>query len=171
MDKDLIINLYKEQFNIICLYLIKCGCRTSDVEDIVQDSFIKAMEYITEVNIKNLPSWLFKVSINNYKNMVKRGKIINSKSIYEGNFYEELVDNFNLEENILNKEKSKEILKILNLLKEEYRSLIILKYEMDLSYKEISVLLGLDENTVKVYLYRARNNFKREWNKINEGYR
>ncbi|MDU5111952.1 MAG: sigma-70 region 4 domain-containing protein, partial [Clostridium sp.] len=53
----------------------------------------------------------------------------------------------------------------------EYRSLIILKYEMDLSYKEISVLLGLDENTVKVYLYRARNNFKKEWNKINEGYR
>lgn len=168
MDKDLIINLYKKQFNIICLYLIKCGCRTSDAEDIVQESFIKAMEYITEVNIKNLPSWLFKVSINNYKNMVKRGKLISSKSIYEGKFYEELVDNFNLEENILNKEKSKEILKTLNLLKEEYRSLIILKYEIDLSYKEISALLGLDENTVKVYLYRARNNFKKEWNKINE---
>ncbi|VYT81890.1 hypothetical protein [Clostridium tertium] len=61
MDKDLIINLYKEQFNIICLYLIKCGCRTSDVEDIVQDSFIKAMEYITEVNNKSYFFW------NNYR--------------------------------------------------------------------------------------------------------
>lgn len=171
MDKDLIINLYKQQFNIICLYLIKCGCRPSDVEDIVQDSFIKVIEYITEINIKNLPSWLFKVSINNYKNMVRRGKVMSSKSIYEDNFYEELVDNFNLEENIINKEKSQKILQTLNLLKEEYKSLIILKYEIDLSYKEISILLGLDENTIKVYLYRARNSFKKEWNKINEGYR
>ena len=76
-----------------------------------------------------------------------------------------------MEESIISKEKSKEILEVLNLLKEEYRTLIIFKYEMNLSYKEISLLLGLDENTIKVYLYRARNKFKEEWNKVNEKYR
>lgn len=171
MDKDLIINLYKKQFNVICLYLVKCGCPINDAEDIVHDSFIKAIDYITEIDIKNISSWLFKVVINNYKNKLKRGKIIKAISIYEEDSYEELSDNFNMEESIIGKEKSKEILEVLNLLKEEYRTLIIFKYEMNLSYKEISLLLGLDENTIKVYLYRARNKFKEEWNKVNEKYR
>ena len=171
MDKDFMINLYKKQFNVICLYLVKSGCKINDAEDIVHDSFIKAIEYVTEVDIKNISSWLFKVAINNYKNKLKRGKIIKSVSIYEESFYEELSDNFNIEESIISKEKSKEILEVLNLLKEEYRTLIICKYEMNLSYKEISLLLGLDENTIKVYLYRARNKFKEEWNKVNEKHR
>jgi RNA polymerase sigma-70 factor (ECF subfamily) len=39
---------------------------------------------------------------------------------------------------------------------------------MELSYKEISLLLGASENTIKTYLYRARNKFKKEWRKLNE---
>lgn len=42
MYKDFIINLYKKQFNVICLYLVKNGCKINDAEDIVHDSFIKA---------------------------------------------------------------------------------------------------------------------------------
>ncbi|WP_286674761.1 sigma factor, partial [Clostridium sp. CMCC3676] len=79
-------------------------CNFNDAEDIVHDSFIKAIQYIDSIDIKNLSSWLFKVAINNYKNKVKRGKIINSISIYEESFYEELMDNYNLEEVIINKE-------------------------------------------------------------------
>ncbi|HBJ1648270.1 TPA: RNA polymerase sigma factor [Clostridium botulinum] len=168
MDNSIIIELYKKQFQIITLYLIKCGCNFNDAEDIVHDSFIKAIQYIDSIDILNLSSWLFKVAINNYKNKVKRGKIINSISIYEESFYEELMDNYNLEEVIINKEKSLQILKVLNELKETYKSLLIFKYEMNLSYKEISLFLGMDENMVKTYLYRARNKFKEEWRLFNE---
>lgn len=171
MNNDLVIDLYKKQYKIIVLYLVKCGCSLIDAEDIVHDSFIKAIEYMDVVEINNLSSWLFKISINNYKNKIKRGKIINSIPIDEAGFFEVLIDNFNVEENLLNKEKSLEVSKILNELKEEYRSLIIFKYEMDLSYKEIALLLGIDENTVKTYLYRARNKFKEEWGKLHEKYR
>ncbi len=64
MDKDIVISLYKKQFKIICLYLVKCGCSVNDAEDIVHDSFIKAIEYIDGVAIENLSSWLFRVAIN-----------------------------------------------------------------------------------------------------------
>jgi RNA polymerase sigma factor (sigma-70 family) len=168
MDNSLVIELYKKQFKIIYLYLIKCGCSISDAEDIIHDSFIKTIEYMECVDIKNLSSWLFKVSINNYKNKVKRGKIISLVSVNEERFYEQLVDECNVEEKILKKEMSLKIVAILNKLKEEYKSLLIFKYEMDLSYKEISLLLGLDENTIKTYLYRARNSFKKEWRKLDE---
>ncbi|OSA91994.1 UNVERIFIED_ORG: hypothetical protein B2H95_04945 [Clostridium botulinum] len=59
----------------------------------------------------------------------------------------------------------KNILKVLN---ETYKLLLIFKYEMNLSYKEISLFLGMDENMVKTYLYRARNKFKEEWRLFNE---
>lgn len=168
MDNNLVINLYKKQFRIICLYLVKCGCNVSDAEDIVHDSFVKAIEYIDGVDINNLSSWLFRVSINAYKNNVKRGKIITCTSVDEENFYKELTEEKTVEGEILNKENSREIRNVLNDLKEEYRALLIFKYEMKLSYREIGLLLGINENTIKTYLYRARNKFKERWNKNNE---
>lgn len=168
MDKDIVINLYKKQFRIICLYLVKCGCSLSDAEDIVHDSFVKAIEYIDGVEIKNLSSWLFKVSLNAYKNSVKRGKIINYISVDEENFYAELVEGKTVEGEMIQKENAKEIRMALSDLKEEYRALLIFKYEMDLSYRDIGLLLGINECTVKTYLYRARNKFKEEWQKNNK---
>ena len=170
MDADIVINLYKKQFKIICLYLVKCGCSISDAEDIVHDSFITAIEYMDGVAIENLSSWLFRVAINRYKNHLKRAKIINSVSIDEENFYEQLIHDLTVEKEILSKEKCKEIKESLNSLKEEYKSLLIFKYELDLSYKEIGLLLGINEYTVKTYLYRARNKFKEEWVKKYEQY-
>lgn len=171
MDNDIVINLYKKQFKIICLYLVKCGCSINDAEDIVHDSFAKAIEYMDGIAIENISSWLFKVAINNYKNNVKRGKIINSISIDDENFYEHLVHDFIVEQDILSKEQRGQVREVLNSLKEEYRALLILKYEMELSYKEIGQSLGINEDTVKTYLYRARNKFREEWNKRYEQYR
>ena len=56
----------------------------------------------------------------------------------------------------------------LNNMKEEYKSILILKYDMELSYKEIALLLGTNEDVIKTYMYRARNKFKEEWRMINE---
>lgn len=168
MDKDLVINLYKKQFRIICLYLVKCGCRVNDAEDIVHDSFVKAIEYMDGVAINNLSSWLFRVSINAYKNSVKRSKIITCVSVDEENFYNQLAEEKTVEGEMLNKENCIEIRNTLNDLKEEYRALLIFKYEMNLSYREIGLLLGINESTIKTYLYRARNKFKEEWHKNNE---
>ncbi|WP_404987737.1 RNA polymerase sigma factor [Clostridium culturomicium] len=170
MDKDLIINLYKKQYKIISLYLIKCGCSVSDAEDIVHDSFIKAIEYLEGVKVNYVSSWLFRVAVNKYKNFNKRKKIINTVSINEESFYEQIAQEFTVEGEILSKEISEEIRGTLNGLKEEYRSLLILKYDMELSYKEIGLLLGINEDSVKTYLYRARNKFKEDWRKSNERY-
>lgn len=170
MDEDLIIKLYKKQYRIITLYLIKCGCSVSDAEDIVHDSFIKAIEYLEGVNVNDVSSWLFRVAINKYKNFIKRKKIINTVSINEESFYEQIAMDFTVEGEIIREEISIEVRGILDSLKEEYRSLLILKYELELSYKEIGLLLGINEDAVKTYLYRARNKFKEEWRKRNERY-
>ena len=103
----------------------------------MHDSFIKAIEYMDSVEVEKLSSWLFKVAMNNYKNSIKRKKIISFVSINEEQFYENIEDECNVENEILKMEKALEISKVLNDMKEEYRSLLILKYELQLSYKGI----------------------------------
>ncbi len=73
-------------------------------------------------------------------------------------FLEKLSAPGNPEDSLLRKETASEVLNCLHGLKESYRELLFLKYEMELSYKEIGTLLELPEQNVKTYLFRARNN-------------
>ena len=171
MDKDLIIKLYKSQYKNIVLYLMKIGASLEEAEDITQDSFIKVYEYITEIEIKNFNSYIFKIAINNFKNKKRRDKLININYIFDEGFYEKVKSNEVIDENILREEQKGEISEVLNSLKEIYKNLLILKYDLELSYEEISNLLNIDKNTVKVYLYRARKIFIKEYEKKYERYR
>lgn len=168
MESEILIQLYKKQANIILGYFIKMGCKKEEAEDIVHDSFVKAIQYMDGVSADKLSSWLFKVAINNYKNRVKRNSIISQISIEEKSAFVNLIGDSDVVQDILLYEKNNEINQCLNNLKEEYQSLLIFKYEMDLSYREISKLLGISESMVKTYLYRARNEFKKNWRENNE---
>ncbi|MFD2878737.1 RNA polymerase sigma factor [Paenibacillus rhizoplanae] len=52
---------------------------------------------------------------------------------------------------LLRRERKEEIEGVLDCLNPVNKQLILLKYEMELSYKEISALLGISEGTVKSY--------------------
>lgn len=168
MDNEILLKLYKSQGKIIFGYLIKCGCSKEEAEDIVQDSFVKAIEYMDGISSEKLSSWLFTVALNNFRNSKKRENRIRQVNIDENHFLENLSNDVDIVEFMLSKENSKEIRSCLESLKDEYRTLLIFKYDMELSYKEISRLIGISEDTIKTYLYRARNEFKRNWRDIYE---
>ena len=134
-----------------------------EAEEIVQESFIKAIQHIDGVDERKLPSWIFKVALNNYRNYLKRKSVITELSIDGRGFFSRLAAEGDFTEGILVNESASSVRNCLSSLKDGYRDLLILKYEMELSYKEIGRLLGLSEATVKTYLYRARNEFKRLW--------
>ena len=52
MDSQLLLDLYRRQATIIFGYLIKNGCTKEESEDIIQDSFVKAIEYIWMAYLK-----------------------------------------------------------------------------------------------------------------------
>lgn len=168
MDKEVIAQLYNRQMSIIYKYLIKLGCSKYEAEDIVQEAFIKAIQYIDGVKEEKFSSWLFTVAINIFRTSKKRNKRI-SFSMDEGQYYNNFYSEEYVEDSLLVREKSKYIKQALEALKEEYSTLLIMKYHAELSYKQISILLGIPENTVKTYLYRAREEFKERWREIYEG--
>jgi len=168
LNNDILIELYKSKSRVIYKYLIKRGCSKEEAEDVMQDSFVKAIEYIEVLDIQKFHSWLFTVSINNYNNYVKRKNIIREITIDDKLFYNIVKSKSNIEKSMIQKEDSINIKEVLNNLKEIYKTLLIMKYDMDLSYKEISEILDMNENTVKIYRYRARNKLEKSWRNKSE---
>ncbi|EHQ88716.1 RNA polymerase sigma factor [Desulfosporosinus youngiae] len=163
MSKDVLTNLYSKQASIIYSYLLKHGCRKEVAEEIVQDSFVKAIEHFHAVEPEKLSAWVFKVALNNYRNYLKKASVREELLIDETHFLKKIAKDNALEDILLLEEKATEIHDCLNSLKESYKELLILKYEMELSYKEIGKMLALPDQTVKTYLFRARTAFKRVW--------
>ncbi|MBZ9637499.1 RNA polymerase sigma factor [Clostridium sp. FP1] len=162
MDYGVITQLYISQISIIYKYLIKLGCSKHEAEDIVQESFTRAMMYMDGVRVEKLPSWLFTVATNIFRTLKKRNNRL-SFSLDEKQYCNSFYSEDEVENSVLVVEKSKYVKQTLESLKEQYKTLLLMKYQADLSYKQISILLGIPENTVKTYLYRAREEFKERW--------
>lgn len=71
---DLMTSLYKEKAGILQKYLIKNGCSLLDAEDIVQGTFVKAIQYMVELHEKNISAWLFKVALYAYYDLCRKNK-------------------------------------------------------------------------------------------------
>lgn len=113
MDSELLNDIYIKQVKIIYGYLIKRGCSKEEAEDIVHDSFIKAIKYIDGVAADKVYSWLFKVSINNYNNYVKRKNIIREVNINNDILYMSLIDQEDLSKGLIIQELSEDIREVL----------------------------------------------------------
>lgn len=163
MESELINELFQQKMNLIYKYLVKLGCSKDNAEDIVQDTFYKALKYIDGIQYDKISAWLFKVAINKYYDLCRKNNRHIHLNIDEDIFKESLADSNLVEDFILDLEKKEEILQILNSISNINKNLLFFKYDAGLSYKEIAELLDINEKTVKTYLFRAREQFKKLW--------
>ncbi len=63
-------------------------------------------------------------------------------------------------------ERQLDVTEVLNLLQEKERSILLLAYWDELKLNEIADILGISLVNAKVSLFRARQKFAGEWNKI-----
>ena len=169
MQTSSIENLYREKSRIIFRYLLKLGCPKEDAEDIVQTTFSKAFEHMIHLNTDNPSAWLFKVSINHYHDLCRKQQRYPYAKIDDTFFANMLKVDEDGEQLVLRKEQKQDIERVLNQLSPTQSNLLLLKYEMDLSYEEISILLHMKIDTIRTTLYRSRKIFKQKWSEYVEG--
>ena len=130
-----------------------------DAADVAQDAFVRAWMALGEFREKaQFRTWLYRIVLNLCLNRVPRlRRELNDLT------HEELIDipeatSFagdpvaSLEESELRKFLHHEI----DQLPEQYRLLVSLRYQHELSYEEIASLVGLPVGTVKTGLFRAK---------------
>ena len=128
-----------------------------EAEDLAQDTFIKAYKkFHTLQNPGKLKSWLFQIARNTVIDFFRKNK---NREIAIDN---QIIENFaqtttaEFQDKMANLEVSKELERCIGQLIKEDRAIIKLLYYDGFSYKEISELLSINQNTLKSRLHRAR---------------
>ncbi|WP_043933861.1 RNA polymerase sigma factor [Bacillus sp. EB01] len=153
MGEPLNNEILNRELNIVFRYLIKKGVPHLDAQDAVQETAFKYLKYTDTIRSSKVRSWLIRVALNYYYDQCRKNKkyILNLNEEMIEDQVEELPELI-----ILAKERVEEFRILLINLKPLYSELLLLKYESDLSYAEISQLLGMSTSSVKTNLFRAR---------------
>ena len=137
--------------------------RREDVEDIAQQVFVKAYFSLKRFDQRAaFSTWLYKITVNECWDLLRKKKV--RPLVYESDLSEEQARQIAASEEgghrpptILDQlEKREEVERLLADLDERDRLMLILKEVEGFSIEEIAEVLGLNANTVKVRLFRAR---------------
>jgi RNA polymerase sigma-70 factor (ECF subfamily) len=126
-----------------------------DAADVTQAAFLKAFEHLGNYDPKyKFFSWIYRIAVNESINQIKRNKkhepLAENEATPDSSPYSSVEDD----------DLKHWIQDGLMALGEDYRAVVVLRHFSDLSYREISDVLGIPEKTVKWRLYTARQSMK-----------
>ncbi len=135
---------------------------TEDIEDVVQEVFIKVYQNIKSFNPeRKFSSWLYRIAHNEFVNALKKRKRRKVFSFFELDILLPYPVAKNDSQDIDLKGIRQAIDKYLDKLEIKYREPIILYYLEELSYKEIAGILHIPISTVGIRLKRGREKLKK----------
>ncbi len=141
--KDILYNYVIANFNL----------NSDESKDIIQEVFIKIYENKDTYETRNkFNSWIFKITKNIAMNYLrKKNKFIKNKDI------KDIKENQNNENiyNIIDNITVKQILNEIRKLPDNQRDVLIMRYHLGYSFKEISAILSISESNAKVLAYRG----------------
>jgi RNA polymerase sigma-70 factor (ECF subfamily) len=144
--------------------------RREDVEDIAQQVFVKAYFSIKRFDMRSaFSTWLYKIAVNECWDYLRKKRV--RPLVYEADLSEDQVrqlDSFvNTGQAPADASRRAELGEIveqlLSHLSDEDRQILLLKEVEGFSVEEISEMLDLNVNTVKVRMFRARARLMRTY--------
>jgi RNA polymerase sigma-70 factor (ECF subfamily) len=157
--REIVERYQSKVFSIICGILRN----HNDAEDIAQQVFSKIYFSIGNFDFRSsLLTWIYKITVNECYDYLRKKRV--RKLVYESDFSEE--DSLRMEnsdavvahgrpidEDLARRDY---VTKLLAKVPEEDRNLILLKEVEGHSVEELAEMTGLNQNTIKVKLFRAR---------------
>ena len=134
----------------------------NDVEDIAQQVFTKVYFSISNFDFRSsLITWIYKITVNECFDYLRKKKV--RKLVYESDLSEDEARRVeNTEPSVrqvpadVNLARRDYIFKLLTKVSDEERNLLMLKEVEGHSVEELAEMTGMNENTIKVKLFRAR---------------
>lgn len=157
--KDLVERYQSKVFSIIYGILRN----HNDAEDIAQQVFAKVYFSIRNFDFRSsLLTWIYKITVNECYDYLRKKKV--RKLVYESDFSDSdsnLMEHSGVavdpalpvDQSLANRDLA---VKLLEKISEEDRNLLLLKEVEGHSVEELAGMTGMNENTIKVKLFRAR---------------
>ncbi|WP_234571912.1 RNA polymerase sigma factor [Rhodohalobacter sp. 614A] len=149
-------------------HVLKMVRNHEQVEDLVQEAFMKAFNNLSSYNTNYaFSTWLYRITTNHTIDYLRKKKL-NTTSINEpvktrdGEMEIQISDEAETDRNIIRKERKEIIHTAINNLPKKYRKVIEMRHLQELSYQEIAEQLDLPLGTVKAHIFRAREMLYKE---------
>jgi len=152
-----IYKLYQKKIYRFSYYMIQ---NQELAEDITQNTFIKAWRALPFFSLnKNgtIQAYLFKIARNLTIDYQRKRKEVSLEVIEDI-----MPSDENLEEIVARQEEQEIVARSLKTLDEEERQIVVLRYFEDMSYEEISKVVGKNEGAIRVRLHRILKKLKEE---------
>jgi RNA polymerase sigma factor (sigma-70 family) len=151
--------IYKKYCKCVYNFLYKL---TNDIElseELTQETFYTAIKKINTLNKKeSIRTWLYQIAKNKWKDYLKKNKKANID--LDENTVENLVANYDIEEDMIAKDNIIEFYKKIHMLDIDTREIIYLKIIRNFTFKEISQILGKNEEWARTKFYRGKLKLK-----------
>lgn len=152
--------LFARHRDTIYAMLLKFTGNSDDVDDLMQEAFMKAYLKIGSYNPKyDFGAWIYTIARNTFVDFSRTQK---SKALNPQNIPLEHSDTSHIsaptpEECIINAQQRAQIERYITMLPEDYRELFELRFIDEYSYEEIAEKLDMKLGTVKTRIFRVRN--------------
>jgi RNA polymerase sigma factor (sigma-70 family) len=162
-DQDSYTRLMKKYHDPVFSLVFKIIHDKEEIEDLVQETFIKAFGSLKSFNENySFSTWIFKIASNNCIDYMRKKKL-KTLSIdmtieqEEGESSFELPDpSYETDKNLIEEQRKKIIQDAINSLPEKYKVVIQMRHQEEKNYDEISEILCMPIGTVKAHIFRAR---------------
>lgn len=162
-DQQAFTQLRQKYYPTIAGLIRRMMRNSDDIEDLIQETFVKAFNAIATFNHDYaFSTWLYRIASNHCidflrKKRLKTFSIDQPLETSDGEMQYEISDSTWLpDSDIHNREKTALLQNAIQELPDKYRVVIELRHSEELDYQEIANKLGLPLGTVKAHLFRAR---------------
>ncbi|SEK75355.1 RNA polymerase sigma factor [Ruminococcus albus] len=165
-NKNALKALYEEYYDRLYFFVLKNVDSKEAAEDITQDTFLKSMEKIDSLEKpENYVSWLHSIAYNRCTDMFRSRK----SDVYfdTDEEFESAMESHSLNEPVMvpedyatDKDRSRQLKAMIDSLKPDMKSALILYYYNDMSLADVAKTMGIPENTAKQKIFRARKKLK-----------
>ncbi len=155
----ILVNRYQNYVFTLALRMVKSR---EDAEEVAQDAFIKAYKYLADFKgASKFTTWLYTI-VNNTGISFLRKKKLDTHSLDNEKVFElaDSQDSGMRANQVEQKSKLAMVNEAIGLLNSDDAQIITLFYKGEQSLEEIAQILGLETNTAKVRLHRARTRLK-----------
>ena len=159
--------LYEQHSRYVYYLALRTVGDPTLAEDITHDVFLKAYRHLAQFRGQSgLRTWLYRITINHCQNTQRAWQKRNIISTSDVRILDGVAANTDSPLRVLEiKELGQKIQQTLETLPDEYRLLLLLVADENLSYQEIASLTEQSADAVRGKLHRARRAFVQEFQK------
>lgn len=155
-DSHLFSELYDRYVSVVYNKCLGFSKSKEEAQDLTHDIFLKLFIKLRSFKGRSkFSTWLYSFTYNHCVNYVQRDSEKKKPKVQIDDYLEKFNSEELSDENMFSL-KTEKLAKVLELIDPNDKALLLLKYQDDLSIKEIRVVLNIGESAVKMRLKRAK---------------